>query len=86
MKLSKLTERMITIALVAILVGLCFYQVAYGHTPAYWYGYKNGKGLGGIFDIGDSCDGIVSDNGRTINLTADHTSFRSRCSHFPFVY
>jgi hypothetical protein len=37
---------MITIALVAILAGVFFYQVAYGHTPAYWYGYKNGKGQG----------------------------------------
>jgi hypothetical protein len=29
-----------------------------------WYGYKFGKAqvLGGIFDIGDSCDGIVMDN------------------------
>ena len=47
---------------------------AYPHTPAYWYGYKFGKeqGLGGIFDISHSCDGIVTDNGRTINLTADH--------------
>lgn len=52
MKISQLTERMIAIAIVAILVGLFFYQVAYGHRPAYWYGYENGKGLGGIFDGG----------------------------------
>jgi hypothetical protein len=50
MKLSKRTERMITAGLVALLVGIFIYQVAYGysantafsrgHTPAYEHGYK----------------------------------------------
>lgn len=52
MKLSKLTERMITAGLVALLVGIFIYQVAYGyssniafskgHTSAYIAGYKGG--------------------------------------------
>ena len=40
MKLSERTERMMTAGLVALLVGIFIYQVAYGYTESYRYGYK----------------------------------------------
>jgi hypothetical protein len=58
--MNKKTERIVTIALAAFLVGMFIYQVAYSITTeqAYNIGFSAGKvdGLNAVYDGTDTCD------------------------------
>jgi hypothetical protein len=73
-----------TIAILLPILMLGLVPIANAHTAAYMFGFKFGKdqGLGGAYDISDTCDGaaggktISTDNGISVNLSLDNNTQR----------